>query len=284
MCWPGQSPVQRLSKTCAKPSIGCGARVKPRRRQTGGSTGGNVLPGRQKLAGLAARMGACMNYLAVVAPFSNPVSLLIVFGGAFAVTALRSTRADLAAAIAALRPLVRADPAADAAAARAAVGRIERVAEVRSVACVDRVRTAGRFLRLAAVHLAEAPNSRAFALWAEEEAEAMAARHARAAAVWQGIADAAPAMGMLGTIVGLSSMFATMDDGASIGPAMALAMLTTFYGVLLSSVIAGPIASRLERLSAEEAAWRNAACRRLIMLAAAELEAGPQRVRLRHAV
>jgi chemotaxis protein MotA len=225
-----------------------------------------------------------MNYLDVAARFLDPLSLVIVFGGAFAVAALRSTRADLTAAIAALRPLLRADPAADAAAARAAVGRIERVAEVRSVACVDRVQTAGRFLRLAAVHLAEAPSSRAFALWAEEEAEAMAARHARVTAVWRAVADAAPAMGMLGTIVGLSSMFASMDDGAGIGPAMALAMLTTFHGVLLSSVIAGPIAARLERLSAEEAAWRNSACRRLTLLAAAELETVPPRVRLRHAV
>ncbi|MDB5690111.1 MAG: flagellar motor protein [Sphingomonas bacterium] len=225
-----------------------------------------------------------MSFLDVAARFLDPLSLLIVFGGAFAVAALRSTRADLAAAFAALRPLVRADPAADAAAARTAVARIERVAEVRSVACVDRVETAGRFLRLAAVHLAEAPSSGAFSLWAEEEAEAMSARHARAAAVWRAVADAAPAMGMLGTILGLSSMFAAMDDAAGLGPAMAMAMLTTFHGVLLSSVIAGPIAARLERLSAEEAAWRLAACRRLTILAAAELEATAPRVRLRHAV
>jgi chemotaxis protein MotA len=225
-----------------------------------------------------------MEIFATIGRFLDPVSLLIVFGGAFAAAALRSTRADLAAAFAALGPLMRADPAADARAARTAVARIERLAEVRSVACVDRVETAGRFLRLAAVHLAEASNSRAFSLWAEEEAEATAGRHARAVAVWRAIADAAPAMGMLGTIVGLSTMFAGMDDASGIGPAMAMAMLTTFHGVLLSTVIAGPIAARLERLSAEEAEWRHAACRRLTVLAAAELDAAPPKARLRHAV
>jgi chemotaxis protein MotA len=225
-----------------------------------------------------------MDTFAAIGRFLDPLSLLIVFGGAFAAAALRSTRADLSAAFAALGPLLRSDPAADARAARAAVGRIERLAEVRSVACVDRVETAGRFLRLAAVHLAEASSSQAFALWAQEEAEAMAARHARAAAVWRAVADAAPAMGMLGTIVGLSTMFAGMDEAAGIGPAMAMAMLTTFHGVLLSTVIAGPIAARLERLSAEEADWRHAACRRLTLLAAAELDAAAPRPRLRHAV
>jgi chemotaxis protein MotA len=224
-----------------------------------------------------------MELLTGIARFLDPLSMAIVFGGAFVAAALRSTRADLAAAVAALKPLFRADPARDALAARVAVGRIERLAEVRSICCADRVETAGNFLRLAAMRLSDAPTPEAFSLWAEEEAETMAARHGRVAAVWRAIADAAPAMGMLGTIVGLSTMFAAMDDAARIGPAMALAMLTTFHGVLLSTCIAGPIAARLERLSVEEAEWRHWACRRLARLAAAELEPRLSRPRLRSA-
>ncbi len=78
-------------------------------------------------------------------------------------------------------------------------------------------------------------------------------------------------MGMIGTIVGLIGMFSAMDDSARIGPAMALAMLTTLYGVILSGAIAGPIAARLERLSEAERAWQARALERLERLARSEL-------------
>jgi len=56
-----------------------------------------------------------------------------------------------------------------------------------------------------------------------------------------------------------------------IGPAMALALLTTLYGIILSSAVAGPIAARLERLSEAEIAWQADALERLEQLAHAEL-------------
>jgi chemotaxis protein MotA len=66
-------------------------------------------------------------------------------------------------------------------------------------------------------------------------------------------------------------MFSALEDVAKIGPAMALAMLTTLYGIILATVVAGPIASRLERLSAAELAWQREALERLLQIAEAEL-------------
>src|SRR3546814_5904364 len=66
---------------------------------------------------------------------------------------------------------------------------------------------------------------------------------------------------MIGTVVGLVGMFIAMDDPATIGPAMALALLTTLYGLFVSAVIATPIAGRLERLSIAERRWKVAALR-----------------------
>jgi len=57
--------------------------------------------------------------------------------------------------------------------------------------------------------------------------------------------DAAPAFGMIGTLVGLVQMLATMDDPDTIGPSMAIALLTTLYGALLSNLIFLPIADKL---------------------------------------
>jgi chemotaxis protein MotA len=218
-----------------------------------------------------------MDFMETANRFLDPVAIAIVMGGALGVAVLRSMRDDLRAAVRALGPLLRADPAADAAAARAAIGRIEALAEVRTIACADRVRTTGLFLRRAALHLAEAKTGAAFDLWAEDELAGIRARHERAADVWRAIADAAPAMGMVGTVVALVRMFSAMEDVAALGPAMAIAMLTTLYGLVLGNAIAGPIAARLERLSAEELAWRGWALHRLQLLAHAELDADPNR-------
>ncbi|MBL4942082.1 MAG: flagellar motor protein PomA [Colwellia sp.] len=76
-------------------------------------------------------------------------------------------------------------------------------------------------------------------------------RHETGANMMQALADVAPAMGMIGTLIGLVAMLSNMDDPKSIGPAMAVALLTTLYGAFLANVIAIPIASKL-RLRMEE--------------------------------
>ncbi|MBL4645054.1 MAG: MotA/TolQ/ExbB proton channel family protein, partial [Rhizobiales bacterium] len=62
--------------------------------------------------------------------------------------------------------------------------------------------------------------------------------------VFKALGDSAPAFGMIGTLVGLVQMLATMDDPATIGPSMAIA-LTTLYGALIANVVCMPIANKL---------------------------------------
>jgi len=62
----------------------------------------------------------------------------------------------------------------------------------------------------------------------------------------------APAMGMIGTLIGLVQMLANMDDPKSIGPAMAVALLTTLYGAIIANAIAGPIAAKLTAIAEAE--------------------------------
>lgn len=202
----------------------------------------------------------------------DPVSLAIVGGGSLMVAAIRSTGADIGRAFAALKAMLTAKPDQDAVAAAAAVRRIEAIAGIRTIACADRIDTAGRFLKQAAVNLSDARSAEEFAAWAASELGARRARHEGAIGFWRTIADTAPAMGMIGTITGLVQMFSAMDDPATIGPAMALAMLTTLYGVVVGGAVAGPIAARLERLSTLELGWQQAAVDRLTALAHAELD------------
>lgn len=64
--------------------------------------------------------------------------------------------------------------------------------------------------------------------------------------VFRAIGESAPAFGMVGTLVGLVQMLSTMDDPTTIGRAMAVALLTTFYGLLIAQLIALPISDKLE--------------------------------------
>ncbi|MBV9840470.1 MAG: MotA/TolQ/ExbB proton channel family protein [Sphingomonadaceae bacterium] len=217
------------------------------------------------------------SFLTLAGRFLDPLSLLLVVGGALLVAAARSTRSDVARALAALGPLFRADPEREAQAARVAVNGIKQLAQAKGLASADRVRSdhapgAKRFLRAAANRLSDADDADAFARWADEEVAARLRRHQEAIAFWQTAADAAPGMGMIGTVAGLIDMFANMDDPAKVGPGMALAMLTTFYGVVFANLVAGPIAARLERLSAAELDWQRETLARLATLAREQAE------------
>jgi chemotaxis protein MotA len=82
-------------------------------------------------------------------------------------------------------------------------------------------------------------------------------RHERGQAIFKAIADVAPAMGMIGTLVGLVQMLSAMDDPKKIGPAMAVALLTTLYGAIIANTIAAPIADKLAHRSNEERLNKN---------------------------
>ena len=77
-------------------------------------------------------------------------------------------------------------------------------------------------------------------------------RHNWGAKVFSATGDVAPAMGMIGTLIGLVQMLAGMDDPKTIGPAMAIALLTTLYGAVLANVVAFPIADKLNLRKSEE--------------------------------
>ncbi|MFT5181747.1 MAG: chemotaxis protein MotA [Alphaproteobacteria bacterium] len=86
-----------------------------------------------------------------------------------------------------------------------------------------------------------------------KELHAIADRHAKGASVLRRAADVAPAMGLIGTLVGLVQMLGNLEDPAAIGPAMAVALLTTFYGAVLGNMVLAPLAGKLERKSDDEA-------------------------------
>lgn len=84
------------------------------------------------------------------------------------------------------------------------------------------------------------------------EIEYIQMRHGKGASIFLDIAAYAPAMGMIGTLIGLVQMLQNMNDPAAIGPAMAVALLTTFYGAVIANVIFTPMSGKLKMRSASE--------------------------------
>ena len=85
-----------------------------------------------------------------------------------------------------------------------------------------------------------------------KENAAIHARHYKSASILRRAAEIAPAMGLIGTLVGLVQMLGFLDNPSKIGPSMAIALLTTLYGALLANLVFIPLAAKLERNSIEE--------------------------------
>lgn len=79
----------------------------------------------------------------------------------------------------------------------------------------------------------------------ETELISIEARHKKVINFWDTLASLGPAWGMIGTLVGLVNMLNNMDDPSAIGPAMAVALITTLYGSLLANWLATPVANKL---------------------------------------
>ena len=95
------------------------------------------------------------------------------------------------------------------------------------------------------------PKEIAYAL--QIDRNSLVSRHETGQSVFKFMGSTAPAMGMIGTLIGLVQMLLNMSDPAMIGPAMAIALLTTFYGAVLAFLVFNPIAEKLaDRTNSEK--------------------------------
>jgi chemotaxis protein MotA len=90
-----------------------------------------------------------------------------------------------------------------------------------------------------------------------QEIKAMKGRHEANQGVIKGWIDIGPAMGMIGTLIGLVLMLGNMADPKAIGPAMAVALLTTMYGAIIANIIFMPMLVKLEGYTTYEVSYRE---------------------------
>ena len=95
-------------------------------------------------------------------------------------------------------------------------------------------------------------------------------RHGQCIKFWDDLGIYGPAMGLLGTLIGLVQMLQQMDDPTKIGPAMAVALLTTFYGSIIANLVGIPLANKLKMKSQQEIADKTLVAQGLLSILAGE--------------
>ena len=205
--------------------------------------------------GFVASMGLIlwsMDNSAGLGAFNDPVSYAIVFGGSIFVLLMRSKLADFINMFS--KTIMKTifagvDKPADL---------IEQIIEMANIARKDGLIALegqdikNQFLSKGIGLLVDSTPADIIDSSLENELSLMKSRHENAAMMYRSWADIAPAMGMIGTLCGLVGMLQNMSDPKAIGPAMAIALLTTLYGALVANVIAKPIAEKLEGYSKDE--------------------------------
>lgn len=187
--------------------------------------------------------------------FLDAPALLIVFGGTFAVTAMSFSLNEL------LRtPLVTLKAMfyspLDAGLAASQILELAELARSKGALALQSVQprlASLPFLHQGITMVVDGSTGDEIEKVLNHQVNAIAARHAKAAGVLRKAAEVSPAMGLIGTLIGLVQMLGQLDDPSSIGPSMAVALLTTFYGAVLSNMVFSPLAAKLERNSDEEA-------------------------------
>jgi chemotaxis protein MotA len=191
-----------------------------------------------------------------LAAFVDAPSLLIVLGGTIAATLMMESLSNVVGAFRVARHALF-HRASDSVATIQKILELSNVARKSGVLALADVRVSDPFLakgvRLAVGGLDRDEIRETLSV----ELVAMKQRHLRGQKMFKFMGSTAPAMGIIGTLIGLVQMLQTLNDPARIGPAMAVALLTTLYGAVTAFLICNPIAAKLERRSAEESASMN---------------------------
>jgi len=185
--------------------------------------------------------------------FIDPQSAMITFGGAFMAVLASYSLKDFLSGLKSIKIAFK-QPSFDAA------GIIKKIIDLSNVARKEGLlsleEAAGdiddSFLRKGIMLIVDGTDPDLVRGIMEAEMVCIDDRHKNNYGFWETVASMGPAWGMIGTLVGLVLMLYHMDDASTIGPAMAVALITTFYGSLLANWLCTPIASKLKAINNSE--------------------------------
>ena len=177
--------------------------------------------------------------------FINIPGMMIVFGGTLATTLLTFQFRDVIAAFKAAY-YVFSKEKEDPNDSVATMIKLCDIARRQGLLELSKIKTDSGFLKKACGLIADGSSEEAIRAALVTEIESLRLRHYIVQDVFRKMGTYSPAFGMLGTLIGLVQMLSHLQDPSSIGSAMATALLTTFYGSLISTLFFLPIAGKLK--------------------------------------
>jgi chemotaxis protein MotA len=177
--------------------------------------------------------------------FLNTQGMMIVFGGTIATTLLTFQFKDVFAAFKAAYFVFSKDNE-DPNQIVATMLKLCHVSRRQGILELSKVKTESSFLKKACGLIADGSEEPMIRASLSTEIESLKMRHYIVQDVFKKMGTYSPAFGMLGTLIGLVQMLSKLQDPTSIGPSMAVALLTTFYGSLVSTLIFLPVAGKLK--------------------------------------
>ncbi len=186
--------------------------------------------------------------------FYDPSSLMIVFGGTLAAVLISFPLPRVVGVFRVLKNVFRKE-ISDASAYISVVVRLAHKARKESILSLqnDVEKVKNRFLSMGLRLIIDGQPPELVRAVMETELEGLLARHEEGAHIFRTMGRFSPAFGLIGTLIGLISMLRSISGGVeTVGPGMAIAMVTTFYGALASNLFFLPIAEKLESRSEKE--------------------------------
>jgi len=183
--------------------------------------------------------------------FIDPASILIVFGGTTAAT-LNSFPMKSVFHAFKISVKIFFSHRIDYTAVLKEMITIAAIARKKGVVVLDQYKTEDVFLKKALTLAADGTTGKVLRQILELERDAVEERHIESQIILEKMGDLAPAWGMIGTLIGLVIMLLNLNDPSTIGPAMAIALLTTFYGALWANFYLLPASTKLEQRTKKE--------------------------------
>ncbi len=177
--------------------------------------------------------------------FINYPGMMIVFGGTLASTLITFPVSQVAASFKSAWSVFKY-PTQDPNTIVRLMIRLTNLSRQQGLLALSNIKTPNKFLFKAAQLIADGADEDIIRNTLRIEIESLKMRHAVGHDVFRKMGAFAPAFGMLGTLIGLVQMLQNLSDPSALGPPMAVALLTTFYGSLLSSLFFLPIAGKLK--------------------------------------
>ena len=203
--------------------------------------------------------------------YLDPASAIITFGGAFSCTLTSVSLQNYIAGLKSFTLIFKA-PTLNTSDMIGKIIELSNVARKEGLLSLEEAATDldDPFLKKGILLIVDGTDPELVRAIMETELVSVEGRHKDTIGFWDTLAAMGPAWGMIGTLIGLINMLKLLDDPSSIGPNMAVALVTTMYGSLLANWISIPIATKLRAINAREIMEKEVICEGILSIQAGE--------------